>query len=512
MLKIASGELTDGDPLMQQSLVKVLYLSCVFMAFLLGAALRCYDVLSYPLNFDEGATLYFARLPIGDLWGEPARLEPNPPLFYAVVHGVVGILGDGAGALRLASVAAGVLCIPVAGFIARTLSGPPAGVAAAFLVASSTAHVVTSQDARAYSLLTLAALVAIAAEVWLLGAYCRARQPEFRASIVAWAAYVLASITSLYLHNTAVLMLVALNMIALVVWATALAAQQWQRFALHWIAANLVVAGAYAFWLPIVMEQSVHTLANFWLPTPTLRDLRYGMMNVYAQPYLKVLQPFIDGLFLLAGLSGLVFYRRNRIVLGLAVGVILGVPAMTWLISQWRPLMNGKTLLWLVPVFLIFVALGCTYIKRFSLSVTAALVVAQLCACFSMFGNRPDEAYPEVAKLLQERVKQGDAIYLYPVASEILLDYYEWPRDKLAVYTSTNPDVWFRHPEANPIVGPIERELGNAERVWILTRSLPGEHRRISDRLSVTMTETYNQTLGRGRMRNLELSLFSKRP
>lgn len=209
------------------------YMLSICLIMIVGFYLRCYGIMSEPINFDEGATWYFARLPFGDLWGEPARLEPNPPFFYAVAHGFVWLFGDSAGVLRLASVISGVLCIPVAAFIGRQLAGPAAGIATALLVASSTAHIVTSQDARAYSLLTLTALVAIAAEVSLLTAYRVPRQHGSRAVTGAWVGYVVASILALYVHNTAVLMVVALNLVAVLAWIGTLGLQR--RFAIHWI-------------------------------------------------------------------------------------------------------------------------------------------------------------------------------------------------------------------------------------------------------------------------------------
>ena len=214
---------------------------------ILGALIRLHGSGSLALNADEGATNYFAHQPLADLWGPPASLETNPPLFYTLVRGVVLLLGDGTAALRSASVAAGILCIPVAAYVAHRLGGRTAGLAAALLVATSATSVASSQDARTYSMLTLAALVAIAAEVWLVQAY---RRPERRRvpTAAAWASYSVASIAALYLHNTAVVMVAGLNLLAAFCWLGTLGMQR--RFAVRWIAANAVVAAACAPWLP----------------------------------------------------------------------------------------------------------------------------------------------------------------------------------------------------------------------------------------------------------------------
>jgi hypothetical protein len=53
-------------------------------AVLLGLVLRCFHIESRELQYDEAATGYFSCLPWPDLWGSPAVLEPNPPLFYSL--------------------------------------------------------------------------------------------------------------------------------------------------------------------------------------------------------------------------------------------------------------------------------------------------------------------------------------------------------------------------------------------------------------------------------------------
>ncbi len=480
-----------------------------------GALLRFHGIEATSLNFDEGATSYFAHLPLDDLWGAPARLETNPPFFYMVTHGAMLLFGDRAGTLRLTSVLAGILCIPMAAFIARELGGRAAGLVAASLVATSTTSIVSSQDARAYSMFTLAALIVIAAKILLLNAY---RYPVARNGVAQarlWAIYVVAGVMALYLHNTAGLMVVAVNLAGIVCWVGVLGMQR--RFAAHWTAANAVVVAFYAFWLPVLAFQSAHTLTNFWIPVPTLMDLRYAVMNIYAQPYMRTLQPLPDALFLAAGLAGVVFHRSNRVVLGLAVFVVLAVPALSWLASQWRPIMNGKTLLWLVPVFLILVALGCTRFQRLAIPLTALLVVVQVVACHTWFQTRWDEAFPELVTVLRDKAQAGDSIYLDSPSDEILLSYYGWPRDRLKVYAPSAPDKWFRGFDGVLLAASSIGQVDHGRRMWVLTRANRSEHRSLAERLGRTMTEVFDRTFGYGvmrnmPMRNLELSLFVAKP
>ena len=492
---------------------RILYILGLTLPLVAGAWLRLHGLGTLPLNFDEGATFYFAHLPFADLWGKPALLETNPPLYYSIQRCVVLMFGGSAFILRLASVAAGVSSIGVAASLARRLGGRAAGVAAALLVASSAVCVATSQDARTYAVLGLAALVAIAAELRLFAQYGNDTTGFSWRQSANWAAYVCACIAALYLHNTAIVMLAALNGLAALTWLTSLRRQP--RFALHWIGANGVIAIVYAFWLPVVFAQSVHTLADFWLKVPTLADLRFATLNIYAQPYIFLLQPGPDLIFIAAGLAGMAVYGRRPGVAGLAIFVLAGVPALSWAISQWRPIMNGKTLIWLTPVFLVFVALGCTRMRRLAWPLTLALVLLQLIACANFLGGRFDEAYPDIAATLRAEAQPGDAIFIDPTGNAILLDVYGWPRERLTVLAPALRDRWFRTFDG---IYADEASLPrlHARRLWTLTRALPDVQRAIEAELASTMTEVSSRAYGHGKvrnmtLRNLRLSLFIAR-
>jgi 4-amino-4-deoxy-L-arabinose transferase-like glycosyltransferase len=475
----------------------------VLCAVAAGVLLRLHGMEAQSLSFDEGATDYFAHLPFADLWGKPAWLETNPPLYYTMERGTLLLFGNDVATLRLVSVIAGALCIPMAAFIAYLAGGPAASLASAALVATSTASIASSQDARTYSVLTLVALVAIAAVFALVRSYCGAERSGRRVPLGAWVSYVLASVAALYLHNTAFLMVLTLNLVAALCWLSI--ADMPRRFATHWIAANAFIVAAYVPWLPVVAYQSANPLTTSWIPVPKLADLRYEIMNAYAQPFMHALQPLPDLLFLVVGLAGTFRFRSNRFLLGLAIFVVLGVPVLTWVISQWRPLTNGKTLLWLVPVFLIFVALGSTWHRRLAIPFTSALVALQLVACYSYFQTRSDDRFPEMAQLLRTYAQDGDAIYLHAPPDELMLQYYGWPRERLLVY-APGPVGWFRSYSGSIMTAADFEQADHTGRVWVFTRNNREFHRSLVQHLSAKMTAVFERSLS-----GLELSLLQPR-
>ncbi len=473
--------------------------------------MRCIEASSASLSFDEGATLYFARLPWGELFGAPARLEPNPPLFYAIVHVLVGVLGDAAWVLRLPSIVAGMLCVPVAAFIGRRAAGSTAGVIAAFLVATSAAGVVSSQDARAYAMLTLALLLAVAALLVAVDAFRVVRTKE-AVPVAAWVVFVVAGTAGLYLHHTATLLLVALDCAALIAWLALL--DRSQAFFRQLLTVNLIIMLLYLPWLPVTYSQVIGASGgmptNAWMTAPSVSGLRYAFMNIYAQPYAAGLEPWADAAFLLLGGFGVVAARRDRLLLALAFMLVGDVPIASWLISQFRPIMNGKTLLPLVPLFMVFVAVGCAQLGRFRVLVAVALVAVQLWTCRVFFEDRPDEAFPAVAAVLRDRVRPGDRLVLARPELLILLNYYGYPRDRLNVSAVPAPGTWFRA-DAPGGYGDLGTALPQGSgRVWLLSRSRASRTSALGLLGDAGLNATFDQVFGRGRMRNLELSLFDR--
>jgi 4-amino-4-deoxy-L-arabinose transferase-like glycosyltransferase len=508
------NDTTEEEPSLPQLSSRRMALAMLLVITLLGLALRLYNINGVALDLNEGASFFFANFPLADLWGTPARLETNPPLFYTISRAVVLLTGS-AEAMRYLAAFFGVLCVPATYWIGTLLGGRFVGLSAAALVATSALQVESSQVARTYSLFTLSALVVIAAQIVLLKSY---PLPASRASarvISAWGVYIAAGIVALYAHNTAVLVIGTLNLAALYAWIGAL--DRDRKFAVHYIGANLVLLAVYCWWIPIILYQSVHLLADFWLPRPGLTDLRWMIQIIYGQRYIVTLQPFADLAFMLLGLWGFVSFRRaGAIVTGLAVFVVAGTPLLFWVISQWRPIMIWYALSWLTPVFLVYVALGCAAFRRWAPFVVVPLVLVQLAGDGRFYETRVDEGWRKIATEMKAEAQPGDLVYLDPPISTILLDYYGWPRERLEISGSLRRTAgeWFIdhfHDQYLGLDAFAERAHG-AKRVWVISRWTPQSHREIADRLKDMMTEVSHEQFGNGRTSaDIEVSLFEAR-
>ena len=435
-------------------------------AALAGLALRLFMLPHRELTFDEAATAYFAALPWSELWGAAGRQETNPPLFYAIA-GIAARLGASPEGLRLVSILPDSATAVAAGLLAWRLGGAMAGLAAAWLVACSATLVELGLEARAYSLLGLFGMLA------LLLALLALREGRWR-----WfAALGVVEALALYTHNVAAIMLGALNLFAFTLWLGGHVRAGGVR---RWLAVQAGVGVAWLFWLPTVLFQLGDTLATFWIQVPTLQGLRYAVQKVVGLPWIAWPQPWADGLFIALGTAGAVLLlRRGGLARWAAVGlvaVLATVPAATWAISQWRPLMNGRVLLWLVPVFIVLVAIALGRLRSAGLALAAGLCAAQLQAVPFWRPTASAERWPEAAALLQAHMRPGDALLLVPMENALMLRHYGWEPAGHALYGVQDIGWYGRFPgkvvaRAEEIPPPAPGAV-----VWIVTRRGTARH------------------------------------
>jgi 4-amino-4-deoxy-L-arabinose transferase-like glycosyltransferase len=435
---------------------------------LLGLKLRLHNLWTAQYNYDEGATLYFSDLSLATLWGSSARIETNPPLFYTVAH-AMRWLGASAEDLRLLSVAAGLACIPLVFLLGERIGGRFVGLAAAALVATSATQITMSRDARTYAVLTATSLVAILAVHSML---CRGSRRA------AWT-YAAAALVSLYLHNTAVLLVAACNALFLlpVVDRTHHSPERIRR----WVLANAVVA---AGWLPralLVAHQTVSTLAHFWIPQPTISSFGEDVSNAYALRILTFGAPVAEVLFPILFSAGLWASRRTSFARSLAIAVPIGVPVASFILSLWRPILNGKTLLWPTPVGLCFVALGCRATRPFRYLTLALPMLLQLALSLQPLvhtGDVPSSAFQgwrAAATLMMQSPKGRAALVVAPRFLSFMLAEGGLPSGTFATFSLGDADPWFEADSVPAMLpGQALDTLRGFDTIWLATRAQEG--------------------------------------
>ena len=159
---------------------------------MIGGAFRLYHATTLSLWFDEGVSLYLARLPWSTILGHIEQYDTHPPLYPLLLKFLTTVLSE-ATAVWLFSVALGTLTIPVVYALAQRLFGTRAAFVAAAALAVNPLHIWYSQEGRPY----VGVVFLVACSTLALVAYHQERRPR-------WAAlYTLATLAALYFDYSA---------------------------------------------------------------------------------------------------------------------------------------------------------------------------------------------------------------------------------------------------------------------------------------------------------------------
>jgi len=169
----------------------------LFLLLLLGAGLRFHGLGRESLWNDELDSRRVSGAPTArEVFAKTLAQDGHPPVHNLLLHFVLRLWGDSEAALRFPSALAGVLSIAAIFALGRLLYGAAEGLLAAGLLTVLWCPIYYSQEARPYSLLLLAVLVASCFWIALLR-----RWDEAEAPIGLAAGYVLAALACCYLHH-----------------------------------------------------------------------------------------------------------------------------------------------------------------------------------------------------------------------------------------------------------------------------------------------------------------------
>ena len=138
--------------------IKDKYTWLLLLLLLVGFALRVYQLSHESIWFDEGASIYFAKKSVPEIF---FLKESNPPLYYIVLHWWINVFGDSEFSVRFPSVIFALLSLVMMYAVGKRLFGKDIGLIGALMLGVSRFHIYLSQEARAYSLSGLLTLVSM---------------------------------------------------------------------------------------------------------------------------------------------------------------------------------------------------------------------------------------------------------------------------------------------------------------------------------------------------------------
>jgi hypothetical protein len=313
----------------------------LWAAVLLGTAARVAVLVIRPLWADEIFTLTLAKKSVPEILAA-LRVDSGPPLHYLLAHVLLAPFGPAPGPadvlVRVLSLVASLLHLPLLVVVARRLGRPALGLPAAALFAIFPLAVAYAAEGRAYALASLLALVA----------FERALTLRERPHAAVAAGLTLAAAGAVLTHYLAVFPIAALAILA---WG----ARPASRRAL--IISGFAAAVLTAPWAPTALHQPRAAMA--WLkgpefgsaPANVLVNLAFGAdPQDYAEGITTALR--IGAAALLAFVVAHAFLRGPRL-LGVFVVTAGGLLLAGQVVTGALLLPLGRT----AVVFLPFVAL-----------------------------------------------------------------------------------------------------------------------------------------------------------
>jgi Dolichyl-phosphate-mannose-protein mannosyltransferase len=303
---------------------------------------------------DEAITTHQAHLSIHDLFHNLYYGDRQPPLYHLTLWLTIRVFGDGEFAVRLPSLIAGTLLIPVVYELGRELYDRRTGLLAAGFAVISPVLVWYSQEARMYEFAALFGVLALLTQARAIR----------HGTMLNWAAYVLATSALLWSHYFG-LLLIGLQQL---VFVAVIVQRRRSRKSVTPLALGFAYSAAMlAFQLvPLLLlahHQYVSTPGAAGSPSGTYELLGFhsvvtnlawsiwGYQPDALSPYLGALWPLL--LLLSLALLGRGGSRQTK---ALAVAAVLLLVLVIVVSAFDRPFFELRNFLFLVPLVLLLIA------------------------------------------------------------------------------------------------------------------------------------------------------------
>jgi mannosyltransferase len=446
----------------------------LILILLLGFSLRLVRLDTREMWYDEAFAVLYAEKDLGAVVRgtvtpiEGAAADIHPLLYYFFLHGWME-LGQSPFVVRFPSVVFGVLSICLVYLLGRELFGVQVGLLSSALTALSPFHIWYSQEARMYSLLCLIGLLSIYV-------FAKAYQDG---RWIHWMAFAFCSALSLYVHNLAFLIPLALIIFTL-------AARRWALLP-RLLTAYVVILLLFLPWLILVPGQYAKVHQAYWVakpgPSELVRTLLVFTSNLPVPNWLLPLALFYSMLLL-----ALTLYPALRSVArqagsgsGWAMGFVLTlflVPILTmFTISQFKSVYIERALLASALAYYIAMAASLHKFRLRRLILLSLLPVPLILGIglwyqytYALFPRSP---FRDANAYLRQHHQVGDAIVHDNKLSFFPSHYYDRSLAQAYVGDAPGSSTDTLALPTQEVLGllaqpDLEHAAGNAKRVWFV--------------------------------------------
>jgi mannosyltransferase len=443
----------------------------LWLAFVvaLGAALRLFRLGVRSFWLDEAISAMLARVDRHTFVSAIIHRQANMALYYMLLRGWIHF-GSGEFALRSLSVLAGVATIPAIYLLGKQLFGARVGRIAALLLCVHTFHIRYSQEARAYSLLML---LAVLSSLFFLRSL---EEPSRR----NWATYVAVSTLMVYAQ-------VFGGWVLLAQWSSLLLPHKrseirgpiYRRQFLFSAAAICFLIAPLAYCLLFVSDRS--QLA--WLTKPSAQDLYNFCLDLSGDGGLTLLIAFLA--LLSAAVAAAIIHRGSRPDSAdlwkhwfLLLWLILP-PVLLLVISLRWPVFETRFLIVCIPPLLLLVANGLNQVRSrilFSAALMILLALSLVGVNFYFRGrsaNQFSDDWRDATRYLLSQARAGDAVLFTYSEEKLAFDEYQSrfhaTRAPIHEYPEeTDAELLIRRPSRlNPDL--LDGIVTGCRRIWLIS-------------------------------------------
>jgi mannosyltransferase len=392
-----------------------------------GFCLRFYHLDYNSLWYDESFTFFAASHSLSGIWdiasnnaGDLASVvlagEFNPPLFYSIEHCML-VFGESEFVLRFIPLLFGVLTIPVFYYIGKEFANKDVGIVMAALLTVSPFHVFYSQEARAYT--TMLFFFSLAFFFFLLTLRTNSMQ-----SWILWGFF---SALTLWTHYYTLIPLALLGFYAFF-WGLSQGRDTVKQLYLYALALCTFILVC----LPLVpLLMNAHPARTAIPPTLGVKGLLVAKQIVFS---LSEYQLFLEGLFCVLFVIGIIFIGKNDKAKALLLVGLLGIPVLISIYLAETVPMDIRYLFYLLPFFFLGISLSFVYLAELCkfrnafiiLVVIFFLIQAPFLAVYynTYFTTYSKEDWRGIAHAIEQTSTRGDIIFVIPYYTKLPLDIY----------------------------------------------------------------------------------------
>ncbi|HEY3845415.1 MAG TPA: glycosyltransferase family 39 protein [Acidimicrobiales bacterium] len=390
------------------------------------------------LWLDEATSVFQARMSFGAMITNLRTTDVHPPLYFSVLWATVRVFGSGELAVRLPSIIAGALVIPMLFLLGREAYDRRTGVVAAAVGSLAPIMVWYSQEARMYALLMLFGVIALWAQVRIFR----------RGGRLAWVIYAAASIAMIWTQYFGALQVVvqqaaflyaiharhrrgegtrelmvpwAVSAAAIAVCLAPLAPFAYQQFMVN-------QTGGKGFGGPQQVGSAASLSGNHLTIYAALANLIWAVWGYHSNAVMALLA----ALWPLGMLFALVLLGRHQgRVTTLFVLAVLGPGLVMFCLGMVkRDLFDIRYLSTTVPVLVVLLARLVTAIPRTVVAVTMGAVVLMASMTVGLIDQQYNGANPRTYDFrgalaaVEAQARPGDVVYYDPVDLREVVEYY----------------------------------------------------------------------------------------